>query len=274
MSSAPDSATGKIDSVGKPRPVRVLFPVQVRFEGAAFSVDQFTANLGVGGIFLPTEQEIPIRTRGHLSFRLSQWDQQFTVEAEVVWRRPPDQETDEHEAGIGLMFIDLSAENKRRLQRLVDGIQDGSVTEAIRRSFHDSEKTLLHELRKRPTDQKVMFAIAAQSLEIDALIQEGSHAAILRLLSNPRLQIHHVRKILQDTRTQVAVLLEIHKERRWMHDNQIRVLFCQHPLAPLEKVFVTLPRLKPTELALVVNNKSLRKPVLDQAQQLMKSDSA
>jgi uncharacterized protein (TIGR02266 family) len=249
----------------------VIFPVQVRFEGVDFSVDEFTANMSVGGIFLPTDVTIPVRTRGSLSFRLSQWEEPFTVEAEVVWSSPPDSASEEHPAGVGLMFIDLSDDHRRRLEKLVDGIQDGSVTEAIRRSLSRTGTNLLQELRKRPTDQKVMFAIAARSIEIDALIQEGSPAAILRLLTNPRLHIRHVRKILKDTRTQVGILLEIHKEVKWMQDDQIRMLFCLHPLAPLDKIRVTLPRLKSPELNQVAKNKGLRKPVLDQAEQLLKS---
>ena len=259
--------------MGNPRPVRVAFPVQVRFEGADFSVDEFTANMSVGGIFLPTPETIPVRTRGSLSFRLSQWEQPFIVQAEVVWSTPSDQEQGETPAGVGLMFIDLSDDHRRRLERLVNGIQDGSVTEAIRRSLSSPGTNLLQELRKRPTDQKVMFAVAAQSTEIDALIQECTPAAIIRLLANPRLHLRHVQKILRDSRTQVGTLLEIHKERKWMQDARTRMLFCVHPLAPLDKVRDLLSRLPTAQLKQVAQNRVLRKPVVDEAERLLKSRS-
>ena len=275
MSSRSQSAAtaGRIDSVGNPRPVRVAFPVQVRFEGADFSVDEFTANLSVGGIFLPAFVHIPVRTHGSLTFRLSQWEEPFTVQAEVVWTTPPDQALPDRPAGVGLMFIDLTEDHRRRLEKLVSGIRDGSVTEAIRRSLTRPGTSLLQELRKRPTDQKVMFALAAQNTEIDALIQDGTTAAILRLLSNPRLGLRHVRKILRDPRTQVNVLLEIHKTAQWMGDGEVRLLFCQHPMTPLQKVRELLPRLSPASLKKVAGNRCLRQPVQDQANRLLKSRS-
>jgi hypothetical protein len=79
----------QVETIAIPRPVRVVFPVQVRFEGEEFSIDEFTANLSVGGLFLPTERMIPPRTRGTLTFRISQWEKPFTVEAEVVRTAPP-----------------------------------------------------------------------------------------------------------------------------------------------------------------------------------------
>ena len=267
------AADGRIDSVGNPRPVRVAFPVQVRFEGADFSVDEFTANLSVGGIFLPLAVHIPVRTHGSLTFRMSQWEEPFTVEAEVVWSAPPDEVPAEHAAGVGLMFLNLSDDHSRRLERLLSGIRDGSVTEAIRRSLTRPGTTLVQELRKRPTDQKVMFALAAHNTEIDALIQDGNTAAVLRLLSNPRLALRHVKKILRDPRTQVNILLEILKERKWMGDGQARMLFCMHPLAPLNKVRELLPLIPLPGLKQLAANRSLRKPLLDQADRLLKSRS-
>ena len=56
-------------------------------DDTVINVDEFTANLSVGGIFLPTEHALPERARGTLTFRISQWEQPFTVEAEVVLRK-------------------------------------------------------------------------------------------------------------------------------------------------------------------------------------------
>ncbi len=275
MSSAHDSSpeTGRIDSVGTPRPVRVAFPVHVSFDGADFHVDEFTANLSVGGIFLPVAVEMPVRTRGSLTFRLSQWDEPFTVQAEVVRSASPERIPNDTPSGIGLMFIDLTDDHRHRLERLVNGIIDGSVTEAIRRSLSRSGRTLLQELRKRPTDQKVMFALAAQHTEIDTLIQDGTPPAILRLLRNPRLGLRHVHKILRDPRTQINTLLEILKEQKWMGDGQVRMLFCLHPMAPLAKVRDLLPLLTRPALKQLAGNRSLRQPLLDQADRLLKSRS-
>ena len=129
-----------------PRPVRLAFPLQASFAGHRFEIDEFTADLSEGGIFLPTERIITPLTRGTLTFRSSTWEQPFTVQAEVVWNSPTPTET--HPAGIGLQFVDLAERDKLRLRRLVDGIQDGSVVEALRRRIRAGQ-SLHQELRGR-----------------------------------------------------------------------------------------------------------------------------
>ncbi|GEM_PF-6500252 len=270
--SASNRSTGAaIDTVGVPRPVRVDFPVEVEFDGAGFHIDEFTANLSVGGIFLPAEHPIPVRSRGSLTFRLSQWEEPFTVQAEVVWSAPPDALPADHPRGLGLMFLDLSAGHKTKLERLVKGIQSGSVTEAIRRSLPSPGAGLLKELRRRPTDQKVIFALAASGQEIDTVIQDGCPAAVQRLLKNPRIQIRHIRKVLQDARSPVAILLDIYKERRWISDSTVRTMFCAHPFAPMEKVMEFLPQLPLPGLKTLARNRNLRQAILDKVDQLLKS---
>ena len=75
--------------------------------------------------------------------------------------------------GVGIRFLDLAPADLKRLGRLVDGIRDGSVTQAIRRSIEEGKTDLLQELRRRPIDQKVIFALTAGAEEIDALIRDG-----------------------------------------------------------------------------------------------------
>jgi uncharacterized protein (TIGR02266 family) len=268
----PKGAPGaKMDTVGIPRPVRVAFPVEVEFEGTGFKIDEFTANLSMGGIFLPADKPIPVRTEGSLTFRLSQWEEPFTVKAEVVWSAPPADLPSDQPRGLGLMFIDLSAGHKAKLEKLIAGIQDGSVTEAIRRSLPSPGTGLLKELRKRPTDQKVMFALSATGQEIDAVIQEGSPAAVQRLLQNPRIQMRHVQKVLRDSRTPVAILLDIYKEQRWMKDSVVRTLFCAHPFTPIEKVMEFLPALPLPGIKTLARNRNLRRQILEKVDQLLKA---
>jgi uncharacterized protein (TIGR02266 family) len=248
----------QVETVGIPRPVRVAFPVQVCFEGERFSIDEFTANLSVGGLFLPTDRMIPPRTRGTLTFRISQWEEPFTVEAEVVRTAPPGGGPDNHSCGLGLMFVDLSATNRKRLQRLVEGIRDGSVSETIRRAIREDNKNLLSELRNRPTDQKVMFAVSARGEEIDALIRDGNTAVLQRVLDNPRLTAAQVAKLLRAPRTQTRILFTLCQTARWMSNDEIRFLFCRHPNAPLPEVMRLVGRLSPEQLRKLTRNANLR----------------
>jgi uncharacterized protein (TIGR02266 family) len=239
----------------------VAFPVKVCFEGEAFQIREFTANLSVGGIFLPTDRPVPPRTQGTLTFKISQWEEPFTVKAEVVRTAPPGGGPDEHPGGLGIMFIDLTRKDKARLQRLVDGIRDGSIAQSIRRSIRESSGLLLQELRKRPADHKVIFAIAARGVEIEALIRDGNPTAVLRLLDNPRLSLANLRQILRDPRSSVKILDEIKGNQRWMADEEVRALFCTHPNAGLQDALKLLPRLPVNRLSAMGRNASLRPPI-------------
>jgi len=252
------------------RPVRVLFPVRVSFAGDDFYIKEFSANLSVGGIFLATDRLIEVGSRGRLTFRVASWEKPFTVDAEVVRTVGPDHATEEKPSGIGLRFIDLSPQDGRRLERLVEGLTDGSVVEAIRRNVREGGKQLLHELRDLSTDQKVIFALFAQGQEIDALMRDGHPAALTRLLDNPRVGVTQVRKLLRDPRLKPSILLAVRKNREWMTDMEIRFLFCQHPATPLSEVLNLLPRLSQPHLQAMLNNRSLREPIRGRLKQLVK----
>jgi uncharacterized protein (TIGR02266 family) len=232
--------------------VRVLFPAEVHFAGARFRIKEFTANLSIGGIFLPTDEVVPPLTRGTLTFRISQWEEPFTVEAEVVRVFTPGEQTYDRSAGLGIQFIDLSEQDRKRLERLVEGLQDGSIVEAIRRSIVENATDLNRELRKRPLSQKLILALQAQKEEIEALIREGNPVVIPRLLDNPRLTIPHVRTIARDPRMTATVMLAIRQRAIWMKDEEVRFAFCEHPRSPwqaVQEILATLPRAKLTVLA-------------------------
>jgi hypothetical protein len=159
------------------------------------------------------------------------------------------------------MFIDLTRKDQAKLQRLVDGIRDGSITQSIRRSIREGSGVLLQELRKRPADHKVIFAIAARGEEIEALIRDGNPAAVLRLPDNPRLSVANLRQILRDPRAAVKILDEIKGNQRWMADEEVRALFCMHPNVGIQDALKLLPQLPVNRLKAVGRNASLRPPI-------------
>jgi len=260
----------EMDTFGTPRPVRVVFPVEVAFEAATFKLREFTANLSVGGIFLPTDHAVPPGTRGSLTFRISQWEDPFTVQAEVVRVHPPGQDEEVVE-GLGIQFIDLTPLDRRRLERLVSGLRDGSVVEAIRRSIRETGRDLLQELRRRSADQKVMFALVANGLEIDALIRDGQPAAIQRLFDNPRLTEAHIKKLLRDPRVMLRALMALERNTRWKtwsRDVEVRTLFCMHPRSPLASALRMLQGLPRPNLEAIQQNNNVRPQVRNKAKQL------
>lgn len=251
------------------RPVRVSVPIRVDFEGERFTIREFTANLSEGGIFLRTDVVVLPGTRGRLTFRLTQWDRPFTVEAEVVRTVMPTEGDQAPEPGLGIKFLNVPDEDLRKLRRLVDGIQDGSVVESIRRAVRESPKDLLHELRTLPTDQKLMLSISANKEEIDALIKDGHSSVMLRLLENPRLNVVHVRAIARDPRMETRVMLEIRKRQRWMSDEEIRYWFCRNPRSPMHEVQPVLPTLSVPHLQQMARDTNVRPPVRVKAREAL-----
>ncbi len=240
------------------------------FSGIEFRIKEFTANLSAGGIFLPTEYMVPPGTVGTLTFRISQWEEPFTVQAEVVRAVRPGDEPDIEEPGLGIRFLELSEADKKKLERLVLGVCDGSVVEAIRRSIRENRRNISEELRGRPTDQKVMFAVGARSEEIDALIRDGNQSAVQRLLDNPRLSGPQVRTILKDHRTRAGFMLALKRQRRWMEEEETRVLYCLHPNTPLRDAVAQLQTLPVSQLQAVERNPNVRAQIQAAAANLMK----
>jgi len=256
------------------RPVRVAIPVHASFAGASFTIREFTANLSVGGVFIVTESVVLCGTQGTLKFRLASWEDPFTLKAEVVRIVSKEEATADMPCGLGIRFLDTDERDERRLRRIVDGIHDGSVAESIRRSIREEGKHLLDELRRRPVDQKIIFALFARPDEIDALIRDGNQAAMGRMLENPRLTVRNVRGILRDTRTSVTLLLAIRREVKWMSDPDVCVLFCMHPNAPIHEVLSLMNRLPLATLEMIACNISLHPQVRSRAKQLVGGKSS
>jgi uncharacterized protein (TIGR02266 family) len=250
-----------------PRPIRVSVPARAEFAGARFLINEFTANLSEGGIFLNTEHMVPPGTVGKLTLRITQWDVPFTLEAEVVRIVQPD---GEERPGLGIRFLNVSDADRRKLQRLVEGLRDGSVVEALRRGIREAPHGMLHELRTRPVDQKVMLAISANGEEIDALIRDGNPVVIQRLLDNSRLQIAHVRAIVRDPRLPPKPLLDIQRQPRWFRDEEVRYLFCMHPKAPFPQVIPVLSGLSVPRLKQISIHPNVNTRVQNKAKEILK----
>jgi len=260
---------GSVCSVGEERAVRVVFPVRVEFAGESFCISEFTANLSVGGLFLPTEVVVPPLVLGSLTFQISQWETPFTVRAQVVRVAPPGGAPTNHPRGLAVQFVDLTPRDHRRIERVLEGIHDGSVVQAIRKAQREEGRELQAVLRGRPTDHKIVFAATASGTEIEALIRDGNQTVVKRLLDNPRLAARHVRLMLRDGRTSPVALLTIARQGTWFEDEECRELFCQHPRADLQEVMKLMSRLARNRLVLMSRDSALRPQVRARAKQMV-----
>ena len=249
-----------------PRPVRVAVPVLVSFSAEAYTIRDFTLNLSEGGIFLPTEKTCPVGTQGKLKFRVSQFDEPFTLNAGVVRIVPPG--TEGQKCGIGMQFLEVVEKDLDRLRQLVEGVAKGSAVEAIRRSIRETGRTVDQELRQRPTDQKMMLAVNAQGPEIAALMRDSNPAVLIRLLDCPRLQTSHVMAMMRNPNLPTRVLSAIKQDSKWLLNEGIRYLFCTHPNAVVGEAIGQIRFLSPGRVKQLARDMKARPPVRAKALEL------
>jgi uncharacterized protein (TIGR02266 family) len=264
------TATLEHRRTGLRRHPRVNLPVLVSFATATYTVEDYVLNLSEGGIFLLTERSCLVGTRGRLTFRLSQFDNPFELQAEVVRNVDAGDETDGQKRGMGMMFVDPTERTRQQLRQLVAGVQSGSVVAAIRRAIGDCPQGLEVALRNRPTDQKLILALHARGQEIDVLLRDSNPSVLIRLLDCPRLASQHVQSMLRNRGLPTRVLSAICKERKWLTGEEHRWLFCTHPAAMLNEVLDEMRRLSAAKLAQLERNAGVRPQVRMKAQELKK----
>ena len=250
------------------RPVRVDFPVLVSFSTDAYTARQFTLNLSEGGMFIPTEKICQKGTRGTVKFRWSQYEEPMLLIAEVVHTVAPQNAPEGTACGLGLRFLEVAEADLTRLREMVDGVRKGTVVETIRKSLLSSNRTLGQELRSRPTDQKMMLALNANSKEIDALVRDGTPSVMIRLLDNPRLTQAHVVTMLRSPRLPTRVLSSIKGKGRFLTAAEARFLFCSHVNTCLADALEQLRMLPPDRLQKLAANPQTKPQLRIRAQEL------
>jgi uncharacterized protein (TIGR02266 family) len=93
--------------------------VLVDFAAAGRVYCQYGTTLGAGGLFVETDEPLPVGASLKLRFRLPAGGDVHEIEGRVVWRQPPDSGGSTLRApGMGIEFTD--AVNASRLARDLD----------------------------------------------------------------------------------------------------------------------------------------------------------
>jgi uncharacterized protein (TIGR02266 family) len=256
------------------RPPRVNLPVLVSFATSSFTVNSYMLDLSEGGIFLHTVHTSEVGDTGTLRFRCSYFDEPFTLRARVVRVVRPDEATGGRRHGMGLQFLELTEQDRRRLHGLVEGVQSGSVVAAIRRGIKESQLGIDAVLRGKPTDQKMMLALHANNQEIDALLKDGNPSVLIRMLDCPNLSTHHIQRMLRNRNMPTRVLSAIRREGKWLTSEELRWLFCIHPAAMLSEAIDEVRKMPPARLAQLERNLTVRPQIRMRAQELAKRTSS
>jgi uncharacterized protein (TIGR02266 family) len=101
--------------ITKRLPIRVL----VEYESAEDFLIDYTANVSVGGMFIQTDDPLPMGTRFRLRFRIPGHGKVIETFGEVRWSVPP-AEAGPMRPGMGIQFDDLRASDMTMVQGLLD----------------------------------------------------------------------------------------------------------------------------------------------------------
>jgi uncharacterized protein (TIGR02266 family) len=94
--------------------------IRTRFSHREIKKNGYVTNLSDGGVFLATEDPIPVGDRLTLRINLPWQIGQITVEAEVVWGNFDSRESaPEHPLGVGLSFVEPSSSAREKIETFV-----------------------------------------------------------------------------------------------------------------------------------------------------------
>jgi len=101
--------------------------VQLKFEKFSGFINEFSANISPGGIFIRSERPAPVGTLVDFEFRLGDGFELIKGRGEVVWVRETSDDP-AHPAGMGLSFQEISPQGKELIYKVVDRhVQSGGV---------------------------------------------------------------------------------------------------------------------------------------------------
>lgn len=86
-------------------------------------IHTYVGNVGVGGVFVPTDHPIDSGTRLRVKISLPNDENDLEVNCEVVWVRKKEMITasGKFPPGMGVKFLSLSPEDKKKVERLIKG---------------------------------------------------------------------------------------------------------------------------------------------------------
>jgi uncharacterized protein (TIGR02266 family) len=85
----------------------------------AFFAD-YVKNISQGGTFVATSEPLPPDTEFVFSLAVPEMEEPLQLRAKVMWTTAPEAATKEHPAGMGIQFQYRDADERGRLERLIE----------------------------------------------------------------------------------------------------------------------------------------------------------
>ena len=103
-------------------PIRVM----VEYEALEDFLIDYTANVSLGGIFIQTDEPMPVGTTFKLRLRIPQRQRPIDTVGVVRWQVPPEQ-AGPLIPGMGVQFDSLSPTDLRAVHRLLAAWETGEI---------------------------------------------------------------------------------------------------------------------------------------------------
>ncbi|MEL6347428.1 MAG: TIGR02266 family protein [Myxococcota bacterium] len=104
---------------------RLPIRIQVDYETLDEFLEDVTANISVGGMFIRTDAPLVVGTRFRLRFTLPDERRAIDAVGEVRWTVMPDRVNGRRVPGMGVRFDQLSESDQRQLETLLANWKPG-----------------------------------------------------------------------------------------------------------------------------------------------------
>ena len=100
---------------------RIPKKFKIIYNSGNMLVHTYLSNIGVGGVFVPTDHPMDSGTRLHVKICHPNEEKDLEVNCEVVWIRKKEMITPSGKfpSGMGVKFLSLSPEDKKKIERLI-----------------------------------------------------------------------------------------------------------------------------------------------------------
>ncbi len=126
-----------------------------------------------------------------------------------------------------------------------------------------AENQVIGRLKQLPLGQQVSLARRASARVAAALLGQGNPPVIAPVLDNPYLTEAAVLSVLRREELPGAVVEALAHHPKWSQRYDVRVQLVRHPLTPLAVALGFLPALKPEDLRVLVEDKSMNPALRD-----------
>ena len=97
---------------------RITFVADINFSSDSNFYTGFTRDISEGGVFVATYNVFPVGTVMELELQMPGTEAPVKVKGEVRWWAEANEDSDGH-PGVGVRFLDLSVEDRDRINRFV-----------------------------------------------------------------------------------------------------------------------------------------------------------